>query len=154
MAGLPQLGSLRKAVTVRGSTVDVRGVSARGIMQLLNRFPEFQSLIGGRAPQQITGETIIQLVPDAVCAIIAIGLGANEPDAQREAEAWADELGAEEQLDLLTAILSLTMPSGFGPFAQKLQALLPGLDEVAALGEAAESGKAPATKSEQPSSSA
>lgn len=48
MVGLIDIAPLTKTVTIRNVPVDVSGVSARGIAQLLARFPELRALMAGR----------------------------------------------------------------------------------------------------------
>jgi hypothetical protein len=127
---------------VRGVTV--YGISARGIANLLGRFPELRALVMGR---EVDAQTLIDLAPDGIAAILAAGLGSPGDHA---IEAAADRLPIESQFDMLEAILRLTLPGGFGPFAERLASLAGGMTAQAA--PAAASTAAPATKSPPPSS--
>ena len=109
-----------EAVAVGGQDVAVRGVSARGVAILLGRFPELRALLA-RQETAIGPERLLELVPDAVAAIVAAGIG---HPGDPKAEAWAEILPVETQLDLLDAILRLTMPKGIGPFVERLAGLL------------------------------
>lgn len=141
MAGLLDIAPPGETVPVGGAEVAVTGVSARGVAVLLQRFPELRALFAGRTPD---AARLAALGPDIVAAIIAAGTGS--PGVAR-AEAVADRLPADTQIELLAAILRVTMPRGPGPLVERLGALgeqlgLPGLSPAAA-----------ATSSPAPSSS-
>lgn len=124
MAGLLNIALATE--TVAGATI--KGVSAKGVSYLLARFPEVRKLMSGQA-LSLTPEAIMMLAPEAIAAIIATGCGI-VPDGsddgakrQREAEMEASDIPAELQLDLIGAILRVTMPGGVGPFVAKLEKL-------------------------------
>jgi hypothetical protein len=117
MVGLIDIAPLTTTVTIRKVPVDVSGVSARGIAQLLARFPELRALVTGR---EVAIENILALGGDVVAAIIAAGTGSPGDEAAEQA---ADRLSVDEQADLLVAIIELTMPRGLGPFVEKLSRL-------------------------------
>ena len=127
MVGLIDIAPLKKTVTIRDVAVDVSGVSARGIAQLLARFPELRALVTGR---EVAIENLLSLGGDVVAAIIAAGTGVPGDTAAEQA---ADKLSVDEQADLLVAILELTMPRGLGPFVEKLSRLGLGPDGVSAM---------------------
>ena len=127
MVGLIDIAPLTKAVTIRNVPVDVSGVSARGIAQLLARFPELRALMAGR---EVAIEGLLALGGDVVAAIIAAGTGVPGDEAAEQA---ADRLSVDEQADLLVAILELTMPRGLGPFVEKLSRLGLGPDGAPAM---------------------
>jgi hypothetical protein len=135
MTGLLDIAPQRTSVEVLGHTLEVGGVTVRGIADLLRRFPELLTLFGGGASP---AGAIVAAAPDLVAAVIACGLG-HMGDAQQEAA--AAQLPAEAQAELLGAILRLTMPSGVGPFVEKL---------VAAVGATTGSGQAMAQTSRSP----
>ena len=143
MVGLLDIAPAAETVTVGGQPVAVHGVSARGIAVLLGRFPELRALIAQRQ-QDVSADRLMVLVPDAIAAIIAAGTGLPGDAAM---EAAADRLPVEEQLDLLDAILRLTLPSGIGPFVERLAGL------GSRLGVASPAPAIPATTSPAPSSS-
>lgn len=119
MPGLLDIAQSTKTVLVGDKPIPVYGVSAKGIASLLERFPDFRKLFVGQSID-FSPETIVQIVPNAIAAIIAAGIGfPGDADQEREAE----RLPAGIQADLLHAILAATMPTGAGPFAEKLAAL-------------------------------
>ncbi len=110
MAGLADI--IPASEVVHGVTI--RGISFRAVGDLFARFPELNALLGGTAsPASVGG--------DAVAAIIAAGCGcAGDP----EQEGLAGNLPVDVQLDLLVAVIGLTIgKKGIGPFLQKLAAL-------------------------------
>ena len=117
MVGLVDIAPLTAEVVIRGNSIAVQGVNARGVALLLARFPEFRALVTGR---EVALESILALGGEVISAIIAAGTG-SPGDAQ--AEKAADNLSLEEQADLLAAIFRMTMPNGVGPFVDRLTAL-------------------------------
>lgn len=116
MVGLADAAPATKKVPIGGgnSHVEVYGISVRGIRYLLNRFPEIRKLLSGVS---VTTEELIDCAPDAVSAIIACGLAKPEDPAT---EAEVDVLSIDLQMDLLQAIIELTMPQGPASFVKKL----------------------------------
>ena len=139
MVSLVDIAPAIERVTVRGQDIEVSGVSAAGVAQLLARFPDLRKLFAGR---DVGMEDILGVGGELVAAIIAAGTGAPGDPA---AEAAAGRLGIDEQADLLSAILRVTLPKGVGPFVEKLLALGAALD-------AGSAGTAPATTSRKRSS--
>lgn len=123
MPGLSDVARSFRVVSVKGTDVDVPGVSAEGIAYLFSRFPVLKELIGGK-DVDLGVDALVKLAPDAVAALIACGTGAV---ADKKAEAVAAKLGAEDQLNLMDAIIKETMPGGVGPFVEKLSAMFEGL---------------------------
>jgi hypothetical protein len=114
MVGLLDIAPLTETVTVRDQPIEVTGVSAKGVAQLLLRFPELRALISGR---DVGLDQLLALGGDIIAAVIAAGCG---QAGDERAEAAAGRLGLDDQAELLTAIMKLTMPQGIGPFVDKL----------------------------------
>jgi hypothetical protein len=117
MSGLLDIIPASASVDVGGVSVAVSGVSVKGIGSLLGRFPEIQDALSGGG---ITAEKLISLAPDAVAAIMAAGCGF-PGNADQEAAAAGLPLGA--QVDLLSAIITATLPRGVGPLVDQVKAL-------------------------------
>jgi hypothetical protein len=128
MVGLLDIAPLTETVTVRDHSVEVTGVSAKGVAQLLLRFPELRALISGR---DVGLDQLLALGGDIIAAVIAAGCGML---GDERAEAAAGRLGLDDQAALLAAIMKLTMPQGIGPFVDKLTRM--GLKPVADGGSA------------------
>ncbi len=126
MASLLDIAPLGASVTVRGTAVNVTGVSAAGIASLLQRFPELREMMVGR---EVATERLMTMGADAVAAIIAAGTGL---PGNPEAESVAASLAVEDQADLLAAILKITLPRGVGPLVEKLSAMASSLGGGAA----------------------
>ncbi|RUV75927.1 MAG: hypothetical protein EOR30_17040 [Mesorhizobium sp.] len=142
MVGLLDIAPLTERVPVGNATVEVFGVSAKGVVSLLARFPEVRMLMVGK---DVGIDKLMEMGGDAIAAIIAAGIGFPGDEEQEKA---AGRLSVEAQADLLTAILKVTLPNGIGPFVEKLTAL------GATVGvAAAASPRVPATKSPKSSSS-
>jgi len=141
MVGLLDLSPIAATVVVRGQTVEVVGISAKGVAHLLARFPELGDVMSGKT---VEVARLMEIGGDCVAAIIAAGCGLV---GNAEAEERAGSLSLEEQADFLTEILKLTMPGGVGPFVAKLT----GLGLVLNPSSPAPGGKDPDTRSRKPS---
>lgn len=113
---VPEVGS----VTVNGATLTVYPIDLRGLGKLFARFPELRKLATG---VEVTPERLIEVAPEAIASIIASGVG--EPDAEEAAQSLP--LGV--QVDILSEIIRLTMPGGFGPFVDKITRVIGNLDQ-------------------------
>ena len=82
MVGLVDIAPATERVTVRGQEVEVFGVSAAGVAQLLARFPDLRKLFSGR---EVGADEIMDVGGDLVAAIIAAGTGDLHPPASNEA---------------------------------------------------------------------
>lgn len=117
MVGLLDIAPATETVTVRGTPVEVVGISAKGVAALLSRFPDLQTLFSGG---ELDAGRLFEMGGDIVAAIIAAGCGL---PGNKEAEDVASSLGLESQAELIEVIIRQTMPSGVTPFVQKLEAL-------------------------------
>ena len=117
MVGLVDIAPITASVVIRGNTLTVVGVSAKGVAHLLARFPQLRALMTGR---DVALDEIIRLGGDVVAAIIAAGIGKPGDEEQEQA---VDNLTLEEQADLLLAIVKLTIPNGVSPLVDKLSSL-------------------------------
>ena len=135
MVGLIDIAPVTAEVVIRGNSIAVQGVNARGVALLLVRFPELRALVTGR---EVALETILALGGEVIAAIIAAGTGST---GDENAEKAADNLSLEEQADLLAAIFRMTMPNGVGPFVDRLTAL--GINPGGAAGSATPEPRSP-----------
>jgi len=117
MASLLDIAPAAKTVPVLGVQIEVMGVSTKGIVTLMTRFPQLADMLGGK---DVDVPGLMALSGDIVPAIIAAGCG-HPGDEQHEAA--ASRLPIEAQADLIGAILEVTMPGGFGPFVDRLTRL-------------------------------
>lgn len=142
MPGLMDVIPAAAKVAVGDVTLEVRGVSAKGVAYLLGRFPELRALMAGR---EVPLPELMAMGGDAVAAIIAAGCGYPGDEA---AEQRAGEFAVDAQADLLAAILKLTMPNGVAPFVEKLTALAGAVgDDQSTKALAQKSGKQSTTSS-------
>ena len=117
MTSLLDIADASTVVKVRGVDVTVYGVAMQDVAALMRRYPEIYGLFsgddkGGKAADLLSGP--------AIPAVIAAGLRNKDSE---EVEAKIRGLYMEEQIDLLKAILKMTMPSGVVPFMEKLTEL-------------------------------
>lgn len=117
MASLLEVASVARQVEVRGTKVDVYGISGEGLASLMVRFPEIGKMFSG---MEVNNASVLELAPKALAAFIAAGCG--NPNDERM-EGIASKLGLGEQIDLIDEIMRLTFPRGIGPFVDKLQEL-------------------------------
>ncbi len=114
MVGLLDIVPAKTLVNIQGTPVEVTGVSVKGVASLLARFPELRSLLSG---QEIGADKLMHIGGDIVAAIIAAGTGY---PGDEKAEAVAVSLPLNDQAELVSAIIPLTMPEGLGPFVERL----------------------------------
>jgi hypothetical protein len=130
----------KKAVELNGGdqTVLVTGLTARQVCDHLERFPALASLsIGGT----MTPMEMIKSVPGVTAAWVASALGHHGDEG---AEAAAEEnLSIEDTAFIIQESMPLTFSRGFGPFVERLGAVMASLTGGA--------GRAPATRSPTPS---
>jgi len=104
-------------VNINGVDVKVMGIGTRGVVELLQRFPLLASLMSGKPDVELA----YKMAPEAITAIIAAGMGHL---GDKKVEAAADGLAFGPQMALLSAIVKLTMPMGFGPFVEQFGAMV------------------------------
>ena len=100
-----------------GRKLQVKGISAQGVLLLLMRFPDLQKWLSGQSLK--IAETFFQ-APETISAVIAAGTGA---PGDSDAEDIAASLPVEVQTDVLEAVYRQTFRSGFGPFAKRVLVL-------------------------------
>lgn len=120
---LLDLAPASETVPIRGKNLAVSGVSAKGIISLLRRFPAMADIFtaesGASDVEKLSG-LVVAIGGDLVGAVIAAGLG-HPGDEKREQVAAG--LGAGEQFDLVEAIVRVTFPNGIAPLVEKVRAL-------------------------------
>jgi hypothetical protein len=119
MSGLADLLPGPKRVEIDGKSFAVNGLSLAEFAGLLTRFPLLDSIFSGKGPAATV--ELLKAGNPAVAAIIAAGCG-HAGNEKWESEAAA--LPAQHQVKFLAPIVSLTMPRGFGPFAEDLATVL------------------------------
>jgi hypothetical protein len=125
-SGLSHIASpSAKKVSVNGTDVDVCGVSFEGAVALLGSFPELMAMFRGRV---VDAGTIIASGPKLVAAVLAAGTGA---PGDAEAMDIASKLPIGTQLDLLEAIIAVTMPDGLPAFVTRLTRLIDSMGNAA-----------------------
>lgn len=144
MPGLLDLADAHEQVLVRGKAIDVYGVSTKGLIDLMRRFPALGQILEGASLENVS--EFVESGGDMVGALIASGCGT---PGNADAERVAVNLPLVAQIDLVEAVFRQTMPDGFGPFVERLKAL--GLRVKSAVEAVNPPGEAP---SAEPSSSA
>ena len=107
-----------------GERIKVHGLHANAIAAIVARFPDLVLLLGGLATGG--GNTIPKLFGQfggAVGPIIAAGCGHLGDEKYEQA---AGALLVEDQLKLIKAIWTLTLPNGIGPLMETVTALMTG----------------------------
>lgn len=133
----------RQSKEVHG--LHVRAASGATIADVLAHYPEIRKVMTG---VEVTADQLIAIAPGAVAEIIAASCmpidDMLDPEKKKENIAAAGVLGVGLQVDLLDAIIKMSIPSGIGPFVEKLEGISAGLDGR---------GAAPAMTSQKPSKS-
>lgn len=108
MVSLLDIAAAPAQVQVGGKPVDIYGISAKGLAALMQRFPSFSDAILGRAVD-LSPENILATGPDLAAALMAAGMG---KPGDAELEERAANLCIGDQVELLAAILTATLPGG------------------------------------------
>jgi len=116
VATIFDLAPARGSVRVDGLDIGIVGLGTKEILELASRFPAIAQIITGR----LQLEELYRSAPGAIAALIAAGTG-NHDQAAEEA---ASGLPFGSQMALLSAIVKLTMPLGYGPFVEQMGAIL------------------------------
>jgi hypothetical protein len=115
------IGPVSDTVPVGDKLLTVYGVSAQGIFTVLQGYPELREWFANQVGHKPDLGKLVMEAPGAVAAIIAAGCGY---PGNKDAEANAGSYPVETQLDIIEKIGGLTFKNGFGPFAQRVVALI------------------------------
>lgn len=118
MTSLLDIAPQTEAVQIADKTIEVRGLALAEIVRLVGRFPHLRGLFDGNAPDW---SDLFAMLGDAVGPVIAAGCGHYGEAAY---EAAAARLPTEHAVAILAAVKRLTMPSGIGPFVERLRGLV------------------------------
>lgn len=138
MVSLTDIAAIRRTAELRGHKLEIRPISADGLVLLIDRFPAIRRMLAERAGD-LTVEDVKKLGPEILAAIIAVGIGRPGDEAT---EAAARTFGLGEQMDVIITILDVTFPKGLAHFVEGVQAL-----GVGNLVGSADTGRAADTKS-------
>jgi hypothetical protein len=145
MVGLLDIADLTREVEVRGTKISVTGISTKGVASLLDKFPDLRKIVAQRS-DEVSAESLVAQVPDAVAAVIAAGCGY---PGNEEAMDKAAMLSVGEQAEIIDAIFQITFPQGIAPFMEKLTrfaAAVSPTPETTAKTPVAGSGSIPGTR--------
>jgi hypothetical protein len=120
VASALDISPLRGTVTLRDKDYEVPGVTAEGILYLLQRFPVLRAMLVNRELADMTADGLIAMAPEVVNCIIAVGLG---HIASPESETSAGNLSLDEKMYVIEKIMEVTLPRGIGPFKEMLDRL-------------------------------
>lgn len=149
MVSLVDIGPSVGSVELRGSTVEVNGLTAEHIVGVLISFPEVRKIL---ASKEADLGILIAQAPLAISRMIAAGTG--KPDDEPTIE-FARTLGAGEQFEVMSKVFELTFPKGLQSFLDGVGAALksvgaPGWDLATKL----PAQSLPASKEDAPSETA
>lgn len=137
MVGLVDIGPVTREVPMRGQTIAIKGISALGLFDLLDQFPELRKLFS-ESGKQVNAQQMMQHVPAAVATIIVYVCGYKRAslsavnntekvkaiNAEYEAALVAAEsLTIGEQTEIVKAAWDLTFPKGLKSFLEALEAV-------------------------------
>ena len=121
MVSLVDIGDLKKEVSLRGKTLEVKGLSAEFIVGQLAQSLELRMVMAEKKLSEEVAMALVAQFPDVMAACIAEGLGEG---GNKETIVFArTKLGAGETALLIAPILELTFPQGVGSFVEGLTAL-------------------------------
>jgi hypothetical protein len=139
MASLLDIGPLTASVTVRGKDINVVGIGADTLVQLLNDYPELKKYMSGLS-SDVDANHLLEKVPDIADAIILSGAGLKRTD--EKAVGIVKSLTIGEKVIILEPIMVMTFPKGFPAFTEALERIAGDQKEAGADA----SGKVPDTK--------
>lgn len=132
-------GTVKKSVTVGDEQIEISRIGSKRVVRLLARYPELGDLMSGK---KVAPMRLIEIAADAAAAFIAEGCGYHDnPDA----EAFAAELGIDDQLALVEAIALATFPNLVGPLIEQLKSRVEVFQAELQKAEASPSGETPPT---------
>lgn len=144
MPGLRDIAPLKEHIRIRGDDLDIVGLNLASIAYLWGRFPQIAA-IAGRG--ELSAVSIINLGADVVAAIIAAGTGA---PGDEETELAAKQLTIDEELEIIAAILKVSMGRGGGPFGETLLQIAKALGMTAPTDQSALKGGRSKTSTKSP----
>jgi hypothetical protein len=105
-----------EVVKINGQRLTVRSLGANAIASLASRFPEIIGMLLGGLSIADRGPKLMEEFGAAVGPIIAAGCGhlGDEKNEQYASTAFL----LEDQLKLVTAIIGISFPNGFGFFGK------------------------------------
>jgi hypothetical protein len=115
---LADLAPMHEDVPLGDSFLRVNGISAGHGLEIFKRFPKIAGMVSGST---FNLGAFLSVAPDAVAAIIAASTGDLGNEASEEA---ASKLPVDVQFEILEAVGRLTFTKGFGPFVEKIMALI------------------------------
>jgi hypothetical protein len=118
MSSLLDLGPLTEEVEIRGVKLTVHGLTVTDLFKLFSEFPDMQKLL---AQMGTPNAVMLGLAPDMFAKVIAMATGSL---GDKEVEERAKQLGAADQLMILSAVQRMSFPQGFGPFVDQMTRLV------------------------------
>lgn len=115
---LLDIAPLTETLPVSGKQITVGGISMKGVANLLLRFPSMLEALSER--RSINAADLITIMPEAANAIIAAGVG---EAGNKKVEQKIETLPLGDQVTLLSAVIRLTLPGGFGPLVEQIEAV-------------------------------
>jgi len=121
--GLRDIGRTTVPTEIGGVTLQVRGLSARDLFELMQRFEGVRTMLeSGRAEVErkiSRPQTLIATLPGAVWSAMATCTGSSKENREADERA-ASELPLGDQVTLLNAIFEATFREGVGPFMKMI----------------------------------
>lgn len=115
---LSDLAPMYEDVPFEESFLRVFGISAKDGLEIFRRYPKIAGMVSG---DKFNLGAFLTAAPDVVAAIIAAACGEL---GDEKAEENASRIPVEQQFEILEAIGRLTFSKGFGPFVEKIMALV------------------------------
>lgn len=149
--GLLDFGPASSEVSIRKQKHPVYGLSALSVFDLIKQYPEVRAILEQRF-KDITPERLMAVGPIVALRIGAMGLlnravFNDEKSWTQAVEDGARKIGSlsiGDQIKILNAVLSATMPDGRDPFIEEL-------NQVKALFSGSDATSAPSTNSQEDS---
>lgn len=140
MVSLRDIGPLRRTVNLRGTDVQVGGITARAVVMLIDRFPTVRQMLSTRGTKSISIDEILRLAPEVLAAIAVAGMGnCGNEEEEKIALDENDGLNIGEFAEIIMKMLEIT-------FEKKRMDHLEGLVATLAAAVSAGTGRVQATR--------
>lgn len=117
MVGLLDIAPIKASVDVNGTKIELSGLDASSIFNILYRFPVLREAIAKRT---FNPEDLFHYGGGVVDAIIAAGVGFVGDEEQEKA---VSNISLDKQVECIIQIFKLTFPNGIGPLVEQLEML-------------------------------
>jgi hypothetical protein len=125
MVSLTDIGPAKATVLIRGQELDIVGLTAENIAEILLQFPEIRRMLVQVDPGMDVINQLMLRIPDAINLVIAAACGVDLNDKEKREAACkaAANFTVGEQYLIIESMLKITFPQGMANFLAGVQGL-------------------------------